>query len=164
MASPNVADIKQGIKTIFELVTTPEPGVQNVEIYRRAFKDADDFVRNFEVRAPGGGKMLNAWIMEPPAAVTDPLVQSGHYQKTWTYTIVGYMSLNDKLRSEDILDRIMENIEDKVLQDETGYTLDGSVRNVVQVRTSQDPPVFFGRYLTNICTVELDVITHRQYC
>ncbi len=164
MASPNSTTIKAGIKAVFETVTTPKPGVENVQTYRRAFKREDEFVREFEVRAPGGGKMLNAWIIEPPAAVVDPLVQAGHIQETWTFPVVGYMSLNDQLRAEDVLEQIMGNLKDAVFQDETGYTLNGSVRNVVQARTSQDPPVFFGPYLTNVCTVELDVITHRQYC
>ena len=159
-----LSDIKNGIKTVFETVTTPAPGVTNVQTFRRAFDTPDPFLKEFRVRAPGGGFMINAWIIEPPIAISDPTTQSGHIHKQWTFPITCYMSLSDKLQSEGLLDNIMEAIEDSVYQNETGYTLDGSCINVTQVRTSQDAPLYFGKVLTNVATVELDVLTHRQYC
>jgi hypothetical protein len=157
--------IKNGIKTIFEGVTTPEPGVKNVQLYRRNFERVDEFVKEFAEIAPGGGaKILTTWIIEPPAAVADPTQGSGHTHKLWTFIVTGYMSLNDDLQTEQILDRLMEQIEDAVLGTEQGFTLDSSVIAVKQIRTSQGVPIFFGRTMVNVASVELDVETHRQYC
>lgn len=156
--------IKAGIKTVLETVTTPKPGVGDVQLQRRAFDRPDDFIKEFRVRAPGGGYMINAWIIEPPLSVVDPQTQAGHIHEAWTFPVTIYMSLSDKLRSEGLLDSVMDATKDAVFQDETGYTLDGSCINVTQFRKSQDPPLFFGKYLTNVGTVELDVLTHRQYC
>lgn len=159
-----LTDIKAGIKTVLEQVTAPAPGITNVQTYRRAFTRDDDFIEAFKVRAPGGGFMVSAWIIEPPLAITDPRTQAGHFHKAWTFPITAYVSLNDRLQSENLLDQLMEAAEDAVLRDETGYTLNGSCINVTQVRTSQDLPLFFARYLCSVGTLELDVSTHRQYC
>ena len=66
--------------------------------------------------------------------------------------------------AESLLDQIMENAENEIYKDETGFTLNGSVIQVLQVRSAQAAPLFFGRTLASVANFEIDVVTHRQYC
>lgn len=155
-----VAAVKTAIQTVLEGVTSPAPGVKNVQLYRRNIKRLEDFVKAFTVPTTKGDKTINVWIMEPPASTIDPGIQHGHFVKISTYPITGYMSFVDRKESEILVTNMLEAIENAFLTD---ISLGGVVVAITAVRTAQDSPVFFGKHLTHLATVELDIETHLQF-
>jgi len=98
----------------------------------------------------------------------DLTAQAGRVVTTWTIPIIGYMSVSDRKHNKgvnvsDLMDQILEQIQIKLLQDTTGFTLGGSVITVPQVRISQSPPAFFGETLTYIGNAEIDALTRTQF-
>lgn len=167
--SPRKVDaIKTQLVTLLETIKKPIPGLLNVHKSRPPVDRMDDFIKQFRENAPGGGKMINAWMLEPPSAVTDPTVQAGRTVKNWVFPVIGYMSVSDKenqhgIDISSIMDELLEEIEIVLMQDEVGFTINGTVINVRQVRMNQAPPAFFGQVLTYIANGEIDVITRTQY-
>lgn len=167
--SPTKVDaIKDALVALLATIKTPAPGMRNIHKERPPHTRIDEFLKAFEEHAPGGGKMVNAWMLESPTATMDATVQAGRMVKNWTFPIVGYMSISDRKHTKginvsSIMDELLEQAEIVLMQDETGFTLNGTVINVRQVRTDQAAPLFFSEVLTYVGNIQVDVLTRTQF-
>lgn len=153
--------IRDALKALFLTV----PNVGQVHRYERYFRDESKFKDCYVYTPAGGTKQLRGWWLRRKATQESSL-GVGRTLEVNTWSIRGYMSLNDEAESELEFDAVIEAMRDKVRADPTLGGIceqsplnDGDNTDGLQLLDSA--PVLFCGVLCHSAVMELRTWSYR---
>ncbi len=110
MAASNYAAILTAIKENIEaLAHTPGEDPGAVHDYQRWYITEQDFRTLFQQTEPGVGEIIHGWWISR-IATKEELSEAGFNIRIYTFSIRGFMGLDDSAASEKLFQRKCENI------------------------------------------------------